>query len=167
MLTMSRFTKPLYHFIYKSYHSKKLPWTEWAFLYPTHALCTEFWVLSKWCSKFRPKFPRKHRGNEICIKRLNSDCTEIIIPDWIQSLGVTITVHSQVHTPVPWDWISVSPLPHSEEILRVFTSPFSVCCSIRVSWVTRMSSNFMPSLKSFSMLLCFRHASSFTPSLQS
>lgn len=53
---------------------------------------TKFWVLSERYSEFRSKFPRKRRGNEICSKRLNCGCIEIIIPNWIQSLGVIFLV---------------------------------------------------------------------------
>lgn len=73
----------------------KLPLTEWAFLYPTCVLSTagsKFLVLSERYSEFWSKFPRKCRGNEICSKRLNSGCIEIIIPNWIQSLGVVFLV---------------------------------------------------------------------------
>lgn len=102
----------------------KLPLTEWAFLYPTRVLSTagsKFWVLSEWYSEFRSKFPRKCRGNEICSKRLNCGCIEIIIPNWIQSLGVIFLVTEHLLYIVRSMHLCprngyVLPFPHTEEI---------------------------------------------------
>lgn len=84
------------------YFPQELPQQETAItasLYPAHALSTagpKVRVFSEWYSEFRSKFPRKYRGDEICSKRLNSGYIEIIIPNWIQSLGVTFLVTKQL-----------------------------------------------------------------------
>lgn len=122
---------------------------------PTHALSTagtKFWVLSEWYSEV----PKKCRGNE----RLHSDCTEIIIPNWIQSLGVIFLVTEyllylvrSMHLCPRSGYLTFSPLWRNPTF---FSWSFFVYCSMRVSWMTRMSSNFIPSPKRVSMPLYFR-----------
>lgn len=166
---------PLHHFIpHQSYHSKKLPLTEWAFLYPTHALstaATKFWVLSEWSSEFRSKFPRKCRGNEICSERLNSGCIKIIIPNWIQSLGVIFLVTEHLL------YIAGSThlchrngyLSHLFPALKkshIFYLAF-FCMLLYESFMDDQNVLYTFPQESFHAFIFQRHASSFTPSLRS